>query len=84
MNSDTGHLVRDLALAREMGLIKEDEAKDYEPVPAHLHGEAMRRLEGKEETYVPKRSRTPLARHATARRKARKKAAKQARKRQRG
>jgi hypothetical protein len=84
MNPGTGHLV---------DLTKHPEYRDapgYEPVPEHLHAEAVRRLELAEakrwegEAWIPKRSRTPLGKHAAARRKARKKAAKLARKRQRG
>jgi hypothetical protein len=77
MNTDTGHLVDLDKMPDFRG------NPDYEPVPAHLHDEAVRRLNGKAETYVPKRGRTPLAKHAAEKRRAKKRAEKQARKRQR-
>lgn len=77
MNPNTGHLV-DLEKLPEFR-----NAPEYEPVPAHLYDEAVRRLAGKAETYVPKQSRSPLARHAAERRKAKRKAAKLARRRNR-
>jgi hypothetical protein len=74
MNPDTGHLV---------DLVKMPEYRDrpgYEPVPAHLHDEAVRWLADRAEASVPKRGKGPLARHAAEQRKARRQIAKASRK----
>jgi hypothetical protein len=60
MNSETGHLVSDMALAKS-GL--------YVPVPKELEPSARRALAGRAEAYVPRRSRSKLARWAAKKRK---------------
>jgi hypothetical protein len=85
MNPGTGHLV-DLNRHPEFRNLPE-----YEPVPAHLHAEAVQRLKEaalrSEEAYVPRRASTPLSEWRRARMKekakAKRKAQKKARRRNR-
>jgi hypothetical protein len=77
MNADTGHLV-DL---EQLPAFREDAR--YEPVPPHLHDAAVRRLRGRAETYVPKRSNSQLGKYAAEKRRAKQRAQKAARKRSR-
>lgn len=74
MNSDTGHLVRDLEM------VPPHLRAGYERLPADLHGAAERKLAGRDEAYVSRRSGGKLSRFAARTR--RKKADKRRQERQ--
>lgn len=71
MNPDNGHLVSNLDefTNDESHLLKEA----YEPLPAHLHRAARKKLNGKKEAYVSLTSGGKLSQWAAGERKKKKK-----------
>lgn len=77
MNSETGHLVKDIDVEKFL----KDERSAYSRLPLHLADDAATALAGADETYINLRKRTPLAKWAAMDRRERQKREKDRRER---
>jgi hypothetical protein len=79
MNTDTNHLVTSTTLAR----MTASERAAYTPVPDHLSRRAMNLLGKEQGVYVPRSSKSPLAKWAAEQRRKRRKMQRENRRRNR-